>query len=76
MNEWEERYIPKHSKPTGDIWGTGRWIIKRKGYSHTTVACSECGKRFSIPNYCFKSERMRWKCCPICCAMMEGVDDD
>lgn len=76
MSRWVKVDIPKSDKPIGRIWGRGKWIIKRKGYSHVLVACSECGQRYRIPNYCFKSERYSWKCCPICLAEMKGVDDE
>lgn len=54
----------------------GEWIVIHKGYDITLVSCSNCGKRFRIPNYNFKSERTRWKCCPICLADMRGEDDE
>lgn len=54
----------------------GEWKVIKKTINTTLVSCSECGKRFHIPNYCFKSERDRWKCCPICCADMRGEDNE
>ena len=55
---------------------SGKWKVINKTINTTLVACSECGKRFHIPNYCFKSERDRWKCCPICLADMRGEDNE
>ena len=31
----------------------GKWKVIKKNINTTLVSCSECGKRFHIPNYCF-----------------------
>lgn len=74
------RVLVEDEKKNGDLYYAdrpkGEWRVIRKGYNITLVSCSNCGKRFRIPNYNFKSERTRWKCCPICCADMKGDNNE
>lgn len=74
--EWHDRVCEEMAKHHTADRPKGEWKLIKKTINTTLVSCSECGKRFHIPNCCFKSERDRWKCCPICCADMRGEDNE